>query len=194
MSHFNRPLLHPTYTTAYLVPEPVQFNLLGATSSYTSMPPSAVVTTDLSELRQEIFKNDEAKRIVVKVRTESQDTEEHRASAYRAASEMFPDWERDRRALFLAIEAWGERTFMAIDVKSHDYDFATAHKNKTVLPVYVLRQSRKRKIWALIRRPREDESLATNLEGLHNVAGTPQRRSWRITTRVLYTPIPVNFV
>lgn len=141
------------------------------------MPPSAVVTTDLSELRQEIFKNDEAKRLVAKVRAESQDTEEHRASAYRAASEVFPDWERDGRALFLAIEAWGERTFMAIDVNNHDYDFATAHKNKTVLPVYVLRQSRKRKIWALIRWPREDESLATNLDDLHNVndwdAATP---------------------
>lgn len=127
--------------------------------------------TNLSDIRREIFRNTEARRIVIKVRTESLDPRDYRASAYEVVNEVFPGWEHDIRVLFLAIEAWGERTYMAIDINHHNYDFGTAHKTNTILPVYVLQQYRKRKGWALVRWPQEDEPLATKLAYLHNVNG-----------------------
>ncbi|CAG8933767.1 unnamed protein product [Penicillium salamii] len=126
---------------------------------------------NLSDIRNEILKNDIAKRIVFKAKTQNLDSQHYIASANRAISEVFPDWESDPRILFLAMDVWSERTFIVIDINHHDYDFGTAHKTKTILPVFVLSQHRKRRDWALIRWPKEDESLAAQLADLHNVNG-----------------------
>ncbi|CAP91183.1 hypothetical protein PCH_Pc13g01140 [Penicillium rubens Wisconsin 54-1255] len=55
----------------------------------------------------------------------------------------------------------------------HDYDFGTAHKAKTVLPVFVLRQHGKRPDWVLIRWPQGDEPLGAQLADLHNALPRP---------------------
>jgi hypothetical protein len=57
---------------------------------------------------------------------------------------------------------------MAIDVNSHEYNFDTAHKNTTVIPVYVLWQHRRRG-WVIVRWSQEDEPLAAKLADLYNV-------------------------
>jgi hypothetical protein len=126
---------------------------------------------DLSEIREEIFKDNTAKRIVIKLNTDSLDAQDYRGSAYRVVSEAFPNWESDRRIRFIAIDVWSERTFIVIDINHYDYDFSTAHKAQTIFPVYVLRQYRKRRGWALIRWPPEDEPLSTKVADLHNVNG-----------------------
>lgn len=126
---------------------------------------------NLSDIRKEILENDIAKRIVIKVKTKSLDSQDYRASANRVVSEVFPDWENDPRVLFLAIDVWSERTFIVIDINHHDYDFGTAHKAKTVFPVFVLRQHGRRQDWVLIRCPQEDEPLGAQLADLHNVNG-----------------------
>ncbi|KAJ5115417.1 hypothetical protein NUU61_001176 [Penicillium alfredii] len=127
--------------------------------------------TNLSDIRKEIFGDNDSKRIVIKVNTKLLDPQDYRASANSVASEIFPKWENDSRILFLAIDVWSERTFIVIDVNRHDYDFRTAHKTKTILPVYVLRQRGKNRGWVLIRWPQEDEPLAEKLADLHNVNG-----------------------
>lgn len=124
---------------------------------------------NVSDIRKEIFKNSEAQRIVIKVHTQNLDSQEIRKSAYSFVDGIFPDWEHDNRILFLAIEVWGDRTFMAIDINNFDYNFDTAHKSTTVLPVFVL--SKKRENWNLIRWPKEDKSLAEKLAYLHNANG-----------------------
>lgn len=62
---------------------------------------------NLSDIRQGIFGNDDAKRIVIKVNTEILDPRDYRASANSLASEIFPEWESDSRILFLAIDVLG---------------------------------------------------------------------------------------
>lgn len=125
----------------------------------------------LSDIRDDIFKNNETKRIIVRVRAESLDSQGYHALAYKVINEVFPGWESDTRVLFLAIEIWRNRMFLAVDIHNHDYDFNTAHRTKTVLPVYILRQHRGDKQWALIRWRREDVSLAEKLAYLHNANG-----------------------
>ncbi|CAG8165422.1 unnamed protein product [Penicillium salamii] len=126
---------------------------------------------NLPDIRREILEDDIAKRIVLKLKTESLDSQDYRTSANRVVSEIFPDWETDPRIRFLVIDVWSERTFIVIDINYHDYDFNTAHKDKTILPVFVLRQHGRRKDWVLIRWPKEDEHLAAQLADLHRVNG-----------------------
>ncbi|GIK00116.1 hypothetical protein Aspvir_004134 [Aspergillus viridinutans] len=126
--------------------------------------------SNIAEVREKIFERKEAQRIIIKVHTEKLDSQDYRVSAYNFVNEIFPDWENDKRILFLAIEIWGDRTYMAVDINNYDYNFDTAHKNKTILPVYVLWQHRRRG-WVMIRWPQEDERLATKLADLHNVNG-----------------------
>lgn len=125
----------------------------------------------LSDIRKEILEIDIPKRIIIKLKTGSLDSQDYRASANSVVSEVFPDWESDPRILFLAIDVWSERTFIVIDINHHDYDFSTANKAKTVFPVFVLRQHGKRRDWVLIRWPQGDEPLGAQLADLHNVSG-----------------------
>ncbi|CRL29630.1 unnamed protein product [Penicillium camemberti] len=121
----------------------------------------------ISDIRKEILGNDIAKRIVIK--------------------------EDDPRALSVAIDLWDDRTFIVVDINHLDYDFNTAHKIKKVFPVYVLRHGKNRG-WALIRWPREDESLGAKVMYLHNANGwdvqTPVSSCRRAMTgkRVRVTP------
>ena len=128
--------------------------------------------TSISDIREEIFKNSKTQRIVIKVHmhTDSLDSQEIRDSAYRVVDEVFPDWEHDSRILFLAIEIWSDRTYMAIDINHHDYKFDTAHKSTAIFPVFVLGKHRKRG-WKIVRWPQGDELIAEKLAYLHNANG-----------------------
>ncbi|CAG8128313.1 unnamed protein product [Penicillium olsonii] len=129
-----------------------------------------VIMANLSDIRRDIL-NDIAKRIVIKVKTQSLDSQHYLASANKVICEVLPDWESDPRIRFPVMDVWSERTFIVLDINHHEYDFGTEHKTKTILPVFVLSQHGKRKDWDLIRWPKEDESLAAQLADLHNVNG-----------------------
>lgn len=132
----------------------------------------ALVNANLSDIRDEILKSSMAQRIIIKVQTKILDSQDYRGSAYRIVSEIFPDWERDSRILFLAIEIWGERVFLVIDVNHNDYNFKTAHKSTAILPVSVLREHRRsERGWNLIRWPQEDRPIAKTVADLHNANG-----------------------
>ncbi|BCS01968.1 uncharacterized protein AKAW2_60232A [Aspergillus luchuensis] len=88
--------------------------------------------SNLSNIREEILK-DNAKRIIIRVKTKG--SEDCRDTAYRIVGEIFPDWKQDNRILFLAIQVWGNRIFVNVDVNGDNYNYDTAHKDQTVLPV-----------------------------------------------------------
>lgn len=127
---------------------------------------------NISEIREEIFNNNKTKRIIIRMRKHSANltSQEIRDSAYSVANEIFPDWEHDSRVLFLAIEFWSDHTFLAIDINHHDYNFDTAHRSTTILPVFVLSKKR-RTGWKLVRWPVGDKMLVEHLAHLHNVHG-----------------------
>ncbi|GIK04693.1 terpene cyclase [Aspergillus viridinutans] len=91
--------------------------------------------------------------------------------AKRILNDIFPNWEHDNRIRFLAVEVFHDRTYMAFDINHHDYNFRTAHQDKTALPVYVLRRVHKGRNWALVRLPQEDGRLCTRLADLHRAHG-----------------------
>ena len=72
--------------------------------------------SNLPDIREEILHGN-AKRIMIRVKTESLYSEDCRATAYSIVREVFPDWEQDSRILFLAIEVWHNRIFINLDVK-----------------------------------------------------------------------------
>jgi hypothetical protein len=127
--------------------------------------------TTTSDIRNNIFKDNITKRIVIKVKTTTLNPEDYRTSTYNIVSEVFPDWTNDPRMLFLAIDIWSERTFIVIDINNYAYDFRSAHEIKTVLPVFVLQKHKRRQDWVLVRWPAEDEPLSEKLADLHNVTG-----------------------
>lgn len=127
--------------------------------------------TDISSIRQQIFKSNDAKRIVMKLTSGQLDSRDYRNAAKRILNEYFPDWEHDNRILFLAVEVFHDRTYMAFDINHHDYNFRTAHQDKTALPVYVLRRVHKGRNWALVRLPQEDGRLCARLAELHRAHG-----------------------
>ncbi|GAT30957.1 hypothetical protein RIB2604_03701670 [Aspergillus luchuensis] len=88
--------------------------------------------SNLSNIREEILK-DNAKRIIIRVKTKG--SEDCRDTAYRIVGEIFPDWKQDNRILFLAIQVWGNRIFVNVDVNGDNYNYDTAHKDQTVLPI-----------------------------------------------------------
>ncbi|PYH38075.1 uncharacterized protein BO87DRAFT_422108 [Aspergillus neoniger CBS 115656] len=122
--------------------------------------------SNLPDIRDEILKGN-AKRIIIRIKSEG--SEDCRTTAYRIVGEVFPDWKQDNRILFLAIQVWGNRIFVNVDVNRDNYNYDTAHKDQTVLPVYVL--LRHWGNWHLIRWPQEDRSVAVQLAELHRVTG-----------------------
>ncbi|CEL11994.1 hypothetical protein ASPCAL15088 [Aspergillus calidoustus] len=124
--------------------------------------------SDLSSIHEKVFENSDAKRLVMKFDTNRLDPHDYANSAKRILNEVFPDWERDSRILFLAMEVFQRRTFIAIDINHHDYDFKTAHEDEKPLPVYWLRQ---KKHWTLNRIPKEDTRTCRRLAELHRSHG-----------------------
>lgn len=126
--------------------------------------------TTTSNIQNDIFKDNTTKRIVIKVKTEILGPENYRDSASNIVSEVFPDWRKDPRILFIAIDVWSEHTFIVLDINNYAYNFRLAHEVRTVLPVYLL-QLKSRQGWALARWPAGDERLSEELADFHKVSG-----------------------
>lgn len=89
--------------------------------------------SDITEIREKIFEETAAQRLVVKARTDQLDSHDYRVSASKFINEIFPNWENDSRIHFLAIEIRQNRALHGyrIDINNSEYDFDTAHKNVT---------------------------------------------------------------
>lgn len=131
--------------------------------------PDPCRTMDASEILQDVFKSNDAKRLFIRLHTDClKQSDNYFVSTSRIVNEFFPCWEEDSRDLFLAIEVRPERTYLVIDI-NNEYEFATAYETKNALPVYVLRQKRGR--WAKFRWPPGDESLSERVDSLHDLNG-----------------------
>ncbi|GKZ23463.1 hypothetical protein AbraIFM66951_008497 [Aspergillus brasiliensis] len=128
--------------------------------------------SDSFNIREQIFLNNDTKRIVMKINTDRLDPHDHRNSAKRILENILPNWEEDNRVNLLAVEVFHDRTYMAFDINHVTYDFHTAHLDKTILPVYLLRWIHQGRHWALIRLSQEDDDrLCTRLADLHEDHG-----------------------
>ncbi|GKZ33523.1 hypothetical protein AbraIFM66950_003425 [Aspergillus brasiliensis] len=129
--------------------------------------------SDIFNIREQIFLNNDTKRIVMKINTDRLDPDDHRNSAKRILNEIPPNWEEsNNRVIFLAVEIFHDRTYMAFDINHVTYDFHTAHLDKIILPVYLLRRIHQGRYWALIRLSQEDDDrLCTRLADLHEAYG-----------------------
>jgi hypothetical protein len=71
---------------------------------------------------------------------------------------------------FLAATIYpGRHSYFVLDLNNVDYNYETAHHDKTHIPVYVLRLSKRKPI--LFRREVLDKTLAETLAALHEVHG-----------------------
>ncbi|KAJ5852223.1 uncharacterized protein N7529_011608 [Penicillium soppii] len=60
--------------------------------------------SNLKAIREVISKNDETRRMVMRLKTKDLDPEDYRKSLYSLGSEIFPNWESDCRIRFLAMK------------------------------------------------------------------------------------------
>ncbi|KAE8153178.1 hypothetical protein BDV25DRAFT_127387 [Aspergillus avenaceus] len=70
---------------------------------------------------------------------------------------------------YLAVKRFGGRhSFFVLDLNNVEYDYDSAHENRSPIPVYILRLSRNPKIF---RHAPQDQQLADKLAELHNLHG-----------------------
>ncbi|KAL4899454.1 hypothetical protein BDW74DRAFT_110111 [Aspergillus multicolor] len=75
-----------------------------------------------------------------------------------------PDSDTEIETRFIALRITSRHSFFVIDVNNTEYDYKTAHEVTTPIPVYVLRLSKRVKIF---RNPPNDEQLASILATMH---------------------------
>jgi hypothetical protein len=124
----------------------------------------------LASIHEKVFENSDAKRIVMKLDTNRLDSDNYANSAKTVLNEIFPGWENDSRILFRAIIVHVRRTFMAIDINHHDYNFATAHIDEKPIPAYCLLRNKQK--WTFYRMSqKEDIDFCQRLARLHQSHG-----------------------
>ncbi|KAJ5958038.1 uncharacterized protein N7479_005188 [Penicillium vulpinum] len=75
----------------------------------------------------------------------------------------------DVKTRWIAVKKFeGRRSFFVLDLNNVGYDYATAHKCLTKVPVYILRLSKKPKIF---RHGPQDQKLTESLAEMHNLHG-----------------------
>ncbi|KAL1974660.1 hypothetical protein VTN31DRAFT_4864 [Thermomyces dupontii] len=83
--------------------------------------------------------------------------------------ESLHDLRPDIQTRFLALNVYpGKHAYFVLDVNNVDYDYETAHSNLAPIPVYVLRLSRRPKVF---RQRQLDDTLAKMLAEMHNGHG-----------------------
>jgi hypothetical protein len=125
----------------------------------------------LPNIREQIFESQDAKRIVMKLKTRHLDSHDYVRSVKGIFDDILPDWESDQRILFLAIEIFSDRIYPVFDINHNEYNIRTAHKDSKSLPVYLLRPAHKRNESALVRVPQEDEYIRERIAELHRLHG-----------------------
>ncbi|PYH85927.1 hypothetical protein BO82DRAFT_420458 [Aspergillus uvarum CBS 121591] len=112
-----------------------------------------------AEIRDELLKDDEPKRVIIRVNTKRLESHNYRGSACALVAEIFPDWETNERIRFLHIEIRIGRAFLAIDLNNGPY--LPVELDLNPIPVYIL--SIFRRGWALVRWRQLDQHLADHL-------------------------------
>lgn len=127
-----------------------------------------------------LLKGTRSKRLVIRMSTKILDPEHYRTSAGRILSTLFPGWENDKRVVFRAVSVWPYAEYkdkaisnIVVDIKNHGYDLGTAHRDMTILPVYLLTPRTNRKGAYKVKRMRHrDKKLTFRLANLHEISGS----------------------
>lgn len=106
-------------------------------------------------------------RILGELPTEKLNCEDYLASTRETISDFVSFWDKKANLRLLAVEVWSRRTYFAIDFNNDEYDYDKAHIEEIVLPVYLLRLSRRSGSWTIYRHKPEDFKLAKRLTALH---------------------------
>ncbi|KAG2418678.1 hypothetical protein HFD88_001779 [Aspergillus terreus] len=75
---------------------------------------------NVCEIRKELFKKNEPRRLILKTPTTHLSPEDYTTSANTLINTIFPSWPLDPRILFPAMEIWGGRVFLAIDINNRE--------------------------------------------------------------------------
>jgi hypothetical protein len=110
-------------------------------------------------------------RILGDLPTEKLNPEDYLGST-RGLIESFVEFWKAKAALrLLAVEVWPRHTYFAVDFNNDEYDYDNAHTQVIVIPVYLLRLSRKSHTWKIFRYKPQDSSLARRIADLHEGNG-----------------------
>ncbi|KAJ5761471.1 hypothetical protein N7533_003510 [Penicillium manginii] len=103
--------------------------------------------------------------------TKKLDSDDYLASTRKTISEFVSFWNDIANLQLLAVEIWPRRSYFALDFNNSKYDYDKAHTQVIVLPVYLLRMSRRSGSWRIFRHKPEDSHLAKRIAFLHEGNG-----------------------
>ncbi|KAJ5341238.1 hypothetical protein N7541_010362 [Penicillium brevicompactum] len=110
-------------------------------------------------------------RILGDLPTEKLNPEDYLASTRELISSLVDSWKEKANLQLLAVEVWTQHTYFALDFNNDEYNYDNAHTQVIVVPVYLLRLSRKSHIWTIFRHKPQDSSLARRIADLHDGNG-----------------------
>ncbi|KAB8254096.1 hypothetical protein BDV32DRAFT_143205 [Aspergillus pseudonomiae] len=87
-----------------------------------------------------------------------------------ATIRILGDTPTNNTTLFIATTIYrGKHSYFVLNLNNNDYNYETAHECKTIVPVYVLRLSKRQP--TIFRKRELDETIAETLRDLHDCHG-----------------------
>ncbi|RHZ52934.1 hypothetical protein CDV55_104330 [Aspergillus turcosus] len=129
---------------------------------------------NMDEINLQVFNTIEelrTVRIVFDVPTVILSAEDYLNSASDLIKPFLAQWETKNAIRLLVVDVYPRHTYIAIDINNEQYDYPTAHKHTSVLPVHILRLSRRSNKWTFFRRTVEDQVAAWHIAELHRLNG-----------------------
>ncbi|KNG79991.1 hypothetical protein ANOM_011916 [Aspergillus nomiae NRRL 13137] len=127
----------------------------------------------LSKFLQDVNVGSATIRILGDTPTSILDPEDYLASIYPFVSETEECLKKhhpDNTTRFIATTIYrGKHSYFVLDLNNNDYTYETAHECKTIVPVYVLRLSKRQP--TIFRKRELDETIAETLRDLHDCHG-----------------------
>ncbi|KAJ5115418.1 hypothetical protein NUU61_001177 [Penicillium alfredii] len=126
---------------------------------------------EVNRVISDAIKTHHSIRILGDLPTERLDCEDYLASTRRIISNLITFWENRAELRLLAVEVWPRHCYFALDFNNDEYDYQTAHAQVIVMPVYLLRLSRRSGAWRIFRHKPGDTQLAKRIADLHEGNG-----------------------
>lgn len=122
-------------------------------------------------VREALDEHEQTIRILGDIPTVCLDSNDYLTSVRETIAGFISSWDGKADLRLLAVEVWPRHAFFALDFNNHKYDYDTAHTEEIVLPVYMLRKSRRRPRWKMYRYKPQDSQLAKRIAHLHDMHG-----------------------
>lgn len=130
--------------------------------------------SNIDEVNQEVIKSideQETIRIVADVPIDFLQPGDYVRSASEIIQPLVSHWETKHTTRILAVDVYPRHAYAVVDINNHRYDYYEAHTQNFAIPVYILRLSRRKKIWTFFRYAPQDRRLASQLAELHRTNG-----------------------